>query len=138
VIPLVVDLPRRTRVKIPSVAPSSLSTVVLLPIVLHELAAIQRHILARVAVHTWTHGGSIPFVPPNTHQATVAASLAAPEVRLLVLTASCPASFSLSRLGEYVARRMLCLVPWEVDQTREIEFDRMRALMRNDWEIGFD
>jgi hypothetical protein len=65
----------------------------------------------------------------------VAASLASPEVRLLVATASHLPSFSLSRLGEYVARRTLRLVPWEVDQAREIAFDRMRNLMRNDWEI---
>lgn len=135
-VPVVADLPRRTRVSAASVASSSLAPVVLLPVVLHELAAIQRHILARVAVHTWTHDGSIPFVPPNAHQAAVAVSLAAPEVRLLVATASRPRSFSLSRLGEYAARRTLRLVPSEVDQAREVEFDRMRYLMRNDWEAS--
>jgi hypothetical protein len=108
-----------------------------LPQPVRQLNAIQHYVLARVAVHTWTHGGRIPFIAPNAHQASVAHALAAPEVRLLVVGATVSprrSAFRLSRLGEYTVRRIFRLIPAEADQRQEREFDRLLHLVRNDWE----
>jgi hypothetical protein len=109
---------------------------VALPSVLYDLSVVQRHILARVAVHAWTHDGSIPFVAPNAHQFAVALGLAAPGIRLLevsVSPVSFQQSFRLTRLGAYVVRRLFCLVPAQDDQRREREFTKLRQMMHNDW-----
>ncbi len=68
------------------------------------------------------------------HQLRVARSLAGPDLRVLLQIGGRRPCFRLSCLGESVARRVLHLVPAQADQAREREFDRMRALMRNDWE----
>jgi hypothetical protein len=105
--------------------------------VLHNLSRIQRHVLGRVALHSWTHNGDIPFVAPNAHQFAVAMGLAAPGVRLLDVAVS-PVSFQqtfrLSRLGAYVVPRLFHLVAADEDQCRELEFTKMRRLMQNAWE----
>jgi hypothetical protein len=101
------------------------------------LTPIQRYVLARVAVHTWTHGGRIPYRPPNAHQASVAFALAAPDVCLLTMLAASSSMFPvfrLSHLGEYAVRRLFRLVSTEEDQRRELEFTKMRRLMQNAWE----
>jgi len=72
------------------------------------------------------------------HQEGVARVLAGPDLRLLSLLGGRKPCFRLSRLGEVIARRMLHLVQAEQDIAREREFDRMRSLMRNEWEIGDD
>lgn len=46
--------------------------------------------------------------------------------------ASAQTTYILTRLGDAVARRALHVVPAPEDRAREREFDRMRALMRND------
>jgi hypothetical protein len=107
-----------------------------LPCSIRELSDIQRYILARVAVHSWTHGGLIPFVPPNAHQANIAARLASPEMHLLIATSSRPPSYRLSRLGQFAVRQVLHLVPAQRDRAREIEFDRLRTFMESAWETG--
>ena len=107
-----------------------------LPYSIRELSDIQRHVLARVAVHCWTHGGSIPFVPPNVHQANIAARLASFEMCLLIATWSRPPSYRLSRLGQFAVRQVLHLVPAQRDRAREIEFDRLRTFMEHAWETG--
>src|SRR5258707_5972852 len=116
--------------------PGQHTSVVALPRLLYELTDIQRHILARAAVHGWTHGGSIPFVPPNAHQALVAVRLAAPEMRLLIAASARHPSYRLSRLGQSAVRRVLHLVPAQRDQASEIEFDRLRTFMENAWETN--
>ena len=64
--------------------------------------------------------------------------MAGPSLHLLVIVGRrCPC-FRLSRLGEAAARRVLHLVPAQADWGREREFDQMRELMRNKWEIGND
>lgn len=111
--------------------------VVRLPRLVQELTLIERHILGRVAVHTWTHDGSIPFVAPNAHQFAVALGLAAPGIHLLevvVSPVSFRQSFCLTRLGAYVVRRLFRLVPAHADQRRELAFTKMRRLMQNAWE----
>jgi hypothetical protein len=119
----------------PVESPSRMS-LLRLPCSIRELSDIQRYILARVAVHSWTHGGSIPFVPPNAHQASIAARLAAPEMRLLIATSGRRPSYRLSRLGQSAVRQVLHLVPAQRDQASEIEFDRLRTFMENVWETG--
>lgn len=111
--------------------------VVRLPRLVQELTLIERHILGCVAVHSWTHGNTIPFVAPNAHQFAVALGLAAPGVRLLEVAVSpvCfQQSFRLTRLGAYVVRRLFRLVPAHADQRRELAFTKMRRLMQNAWE----
>jgi len=111
--------------------------IVSLPRVLHDLSEVQWHILARVAVHSGTHAGAIPFVAPNPHQFAVALGLAAPDVHLLEVAVSpvsfCQ-SFRLTHLGCYVVRRLFRLVPADDDRRQELEFTKMRQLMHNDWE----
>jgi hypothetical protein len=110
--------------------------LVALPSVLYDLSVVQRHILARVAVHAWTHDGGIPFVAPNAHQFAVALGLAAPGIRLLevaVSPVSFQQSFRLTHLGAYVVRRLFRLVPAQDDQRREREFTKLRQMMHNDW-----
>jgi hypothetical protein len=110
--------------------------VTVLPHVLHDLTLVQRHILGRVAVHSWTHNGAIPFVAPNAHQLAVALELAAPSVHLLeviVLPVSLRQSFRLTHLGSYMVQHLFRLVPAREDQRRECEFTRMRQFMYNDW-----
>src|SRR5690349_15800499 len=107
-----------------------------LPRLLHELSAIQRHVLGRVAAHGWTQGGAIPYIPPNAHQRDVARALADAPFRLVVASrvAQRRASFRLTHLGELAARRLLPVVLTDTDRARECEFDRLRWLMRNEWE----
>jgi len=105
-----------------------------LPRILRDPTAIELHVLARIAVHSWGRE-AVPYYPPNDHQRAVALALSAAGVRLVIRTAGDRPSFRLSRLGERVARRVLRLVPADLDRKRELEFDRMRALMRNDWEV---
>jgi hypothetical protein len=104
----------------------------------HPLTPIQRYVLARVAVHTWTHGGRIPYRPPNAYQASVAFALAVSDVCLLTMSAI-PSStvpvFRLSHLGEHTVRRHFRLMSTEEDQRRELEFTKMRRLMQNAWEV---
>jgi len=110
--------------------------VTVLPRVLHDLTLVQRHILGRVAVHSWTHDGAIPFIAPNAHQFAVALALAAPGVHLLevvVSPISFRQSFRLTRLGGYVVRHLFRLVPAGDDRRRELEFTKMRQLMLNAW-----
>lgn len=95
---------------------------------------MERQVLTCVAVHHWNHGGSIPYRPPTAHQVRVARWLAGPDLRLLCRVGGRRPSFRLSRLGEVIAQRALRLVPAVADMAREREFDRMRALMRNEWE----
>jgi len=115
----------------PAGAPPKISW---LPRILRDPTAIEAHMLARIAVHSWSRE-DVPYYPPNEHQRAVALALSAAGVRLVTYTPGDRPSFRLSRLGERVARRVLRLVPADVDQRRESEFDRMRALMRNDWEV---
>jgi hypothetical protein len=102
-----------------------------LPRMLHEFSEIQRHVLARAAMHSLRFDGKIPYIPPTPLHRDIAFSLA--DVRLLTLTSKRPA-FSLSRLGLLVVHRLFRIVParWVIE--REIEFEFMRALMRNHWE----
>src|SRR5690349_535388 len=73
-LPVAVEPPHSTGVAIltPDHLASSTSTyptnIVILPCLLRQLTAIQLHMLGRVATHCWTHGGRIPYVPPNAHQ----------------------------------------------------------------------
>ncbi len=105
-----------------------------LPRVLHDVSTIERHVLSCVATHCWTHQGSIPYRPPTAHQAVIADALAGPTMRLLTRVATRRPTYILSRLGESVTRRVLHVVCALEDRVGEREFDRMRALMRNDWE----
>ncbi len=116
--------------------PSRRATILRLPCVPQEMSIVERHVLTCVAVHHWNFGGSIPYRPPTAHQEDVACWLAGPDLRLLRLLGGRKLCFRLSRLGEMIARRMLRLVPAEQDMAREREFDRMRSLMRNAWEIA--
>jgi hypothetical protein len=111
--------------------------VVRLPRLVQELTLIERHVLGRVAVHSWTHDGSIPFVAPTAHQFAIGLALAAPGVRLLevvVSPISFQQSFRLTHLGAYVVRRLFRLVPAHEDQRRELAFTKMRQMMCNAWE----
>jgi hypothetical protein len=111
--------------------------VVRLPGLGQELTLIERHILGRVAVHAWTHEGTIAFVAPNTYQGTVALGLAAPGIRLLEMAVSpisFQQSFRLTHLGCRVVLRLFRLVPTRDDQRRELEFTKMRRLMQQAWE----
>jgi hypothetical protein len=118
--------------------PSTLANVSFLPWFLAELTPMQRYILARAATHTWTDGGSIPFRPGTGHQRAIAMSLATPDLPLLVAVARSRQrlAFRLSRLGERAARCVLRVMWAEADRACEEEFDRMRALVRNTWEIS--
>lgn len=111
-------------------------TLLVIPCLLHDLTEIQRHILARIVVHTCGHDASIPFIAPNSHQYAVALGLAAPGVRLLEVTVS-PVSyrqtFRLTHLGRSVVRRLFHLISAREDQHREVEFTKMAKMMRNDW-----
>lgn len=116
------------------------SRIVPLPQLRQELTAVERYVLGRVAIHTCNHDGAIPYIAPNRHQFSVALTLAAPDVRLLLASTHEYASFEevafrLSRLGRRMVQRVFRLVPLEDVLDREIEFDRMRALMRNEWEV---
>src|SRR5258706_11962784 len=99
-LPLLAEPPQHPNTAPGPVESPSQMSLLRLPYSIRELSDIQRYILARVAVHGWTHGGSIPFVPPNAHQARVALRLAAPEMRLLIATSSRPRSYRLSRLWQ--------------------------------------
>jgi hypothetical protein len=107
------------------------STISFLPRLL-ALAPIQRHVLKCVATHCWTHQGSIPYHPPTEYQARIACDLAGPSRRLLLQKPMRQPTYTLTRLGDAVARRVLHVVPAASDRAREREFDRMRALMRHD------
>lgn len=101
-----------------------------------DLSEIERHVLGRIALHEWTHGGRVPFSAPNAHQRAVAFRLAAPT-RGLVSAASWSArrtTFRLTDRGEVVTRAALRVVAAGPNHGWEVEFDRMQALMRNDWE----
>ena len=109
------------------------------PRLLEQLTEVQRHVLARIAVHTWNHGGSIPFYAPNAHQRAVAFSLGAPELGLVAPLVSLVAStprlcFRLTRVGDAAARRVFNVLPSAVVERREAVYQRLCALMRNDWE----
>lgn len=114
-----------------------LSAVILrLPCTLSE---IEGHVLSPVAVHCWTHDGAIPYIPPNRYQALVARRLAVRDVRLLLafsIRRGGHSAYCLSRLGEHVAHRVLDVVFASYDGEQECEFDRMRSLMRNEWEVS--
>jgi hypothetical protein len=118
--------------------PQPRATILRLPCIPQELSIIERHVLTCVAVHHWSHKGEIPYWPPTAHQEDVARWLAGPDLRLLQMWGKRWPCFCLSQLGDAVARRLLRLVPAKLDMAREREFDRMRSLMRNDWEIGDD
>ena len=107
------------------------STISFLPR-MQSLSPIQHHVLRCVATHCWTHHGEIPYLPPTEHQATVACDLAGPSWRLLLQKPSRKPTYTLTRLGDAVARRVLHIVPAAADRACEREFDRMRALMRHD------
>jgi hypothetical protein len=96
-----------------------------------ELTLIERHILARVAVHCYTHGGRIPFVPPNAYQAKVAQGLAAPSMQLLepVVALNCQQSYWLTRRGKLVVRRLFKLVSLDEVMRREQTFEFFSALL---------
>jgi hypothetical protein len=96
------------------------------------LTPIERHVLKCVAAHCWTHQGGIPYHPPTEHQARIACNLAGPAWRLLLQKPTRKPAYTLTRLGDAVARRVLQVVPAATDRAREREFDRMRALMRHD------
>lgn len=113
--------------------PQSQGKLDLLPRILHELTALQRHILGRVAVHSWTHQGSIPFIPPNAHQAQAAFALAHPDVRLL-LPISLEPSFHITRRGELAVCRLFQVIPWRWSCEQERLFDEMQRFYRNKWE----
>jgi hypothetical protein len=115
--------------------PLTSAKVELLPCVIYALDAMQKYVLGRVAVHNWTHRGEIPYIPPNPHQASIAFGLAVPGVRLLLPTSLMP-SYKLSRLGDIAVHRLFRFVDVNLDHDREREFDRMRALVRNDWETS--
>ena len=119
--------------------PGAAANIVTLPQLRRELAAIELHVLKCVAVHTHNHGGAIPYIAPNSHQFSVALALAAPDLRLLLAStntyrAFSKASFWLSGFGWRVVQRLFHVIPQEEVVAREIEFDKMRTLMRNDWE----
>jgi hypothetical protein len=120
---------------VPGTTPST-PKVVRLSRLLRELSDIERHVLARVAVHGWTHQGRIPYIAPTAHQRAIAEILASPEVKLLdaVVTLDCRQAYRLSRRGEAVARRVFRVVLMDTVIARECEFTRMRRLVRNDWE----
>jgi hypothetical protein len=107
------------------------STISFLPR-MQSLSPIQRHVLRCVATHCWTHHGEIPYHPPTEHQVTIACDLAGPAWRLLLQKPTRRPAYTLTRLGNAVARRVLHVVPAAADRAREREFDRMRALMRHD------
>lgn len=123
---------------VPAAAPAN---VLSLPRLDRELTPIEHYVLARVAVHTWNFNGQIPYRAPNRHQFAVALNLAAPDVRLL---AASPwergsyrrVTFRLSGFGERTVRWLFRLVPADDDQARAVAFDKMRALMRNEPEVG--
>jgi hypothetical protein len=135
-ISVLAEPPQRLVVVTPVGEPQPRATILRLPCISQELSIVERHVLTCVAVHHWNFGGSIPYRPPTAHQADVASWLAGPDLRLLSLLGGRKPCFRLSRLGEKIARRLLKLVPAEQDMAREREFDRMRALMRNEWEVG--
>jgi hypothetical protein len=116
-----------TTAESPGTAP--LAVVPALP---RTLTAIERHILAGVAVHTWTHQGRIPYIAPTAHQATVAYTLASPGMELLAPISGLPGrpAYQLTRLGRITVQRILHFVPLLVVMQREREFTRMEALMR--------
>jgi len=135
---LLADPPQRIMVATLLDEPPQHATIIRLPRIPQELTVVQRHVLTCVAVHHWNFGGSIPFLPPTAHQERVARWLAGPDRRLLHMLRKRRSAFRLSRLGEMIARRLLRLTPAVEDMAREREFDRMRALMRNDWETNDD
>jgi len=111
--------------------------VAFLPHRVCELTTIQRHVLARVATHCWAHNGAIPYRAPTVHQTNIALALAVPAARLLAVwwwEEDDALTFTLTRLGNLAARRVLHVVPAAQDRAREREFDRMRALMGSAWE----
>jgi hypothetical protein len=112
------------------------STLVLLPRLLHNLTEIERHVLARVTVHTWTNHGCIPYIPPNEHQAVIARQLAATNVRLLDATVTLEGrqAYRMTRLGILVARQVLHFVPLAQSIKQEREFTRWWGLMCRTWE----
>lgn len=115
------------------------ANVLVLPRRDRELQLIEQYVLARVAVHTWTFNGQIPYRAPNRHQFAAALALAGPGVRLLTAShwgggSYRRVTFRLSGLGERTVRRLFHLVPAEAVQEREVAFDKLRALMRNEWE----
>jgi hypothetical protein len=97
-----------------------------------SLSPIQRHVLRCVAAHCWAHHGEIPYHPPTEHQASIARDLAGRAWRLLLQKATRKPAYTLTRLGDAVARRVLHVVPAAADRACEREFDRMRALLRHD------
>jgi hypothetical protein len=105
VAPLVAD-PTRTRT-------ADVAHIVVLPRLLCDLSEIEAYVLARVATHDWTCGGTLPYIAPTAHQRRVALGLAAPGVRLLVASSwgrrRCV--FWLTDLGDVVARRVLRMTP---------------------------
>jgi hypothetical protein len=111
----------------------NVAPVDLLPRILHEFTDVQRHVLARIAVHTWRFDGEIPYTPPTSWQCEIAFVLAEADMRLLALVSKRPA-FRLTRLGIHVVSRLFHIVParWSIE--REIELEFLRALMRNKWE----
>lgn len=104
--------------------------------VLRTLTDVECHVLARAAVHCWTHLGRIPYKPPTLHQQMVAHRLAAPGIRLLEAVASrdCHTAYRLSPRGEAGVRRVFHVVPMAQLISEECTFARMSHLMRNDWE----
>ncbi len=112
----------------------------MLPRLLSQLTEIQRHVLARLAVHSWTHGGSVPFYGPTPHQRAVAFTLTDPAMGLVVPVVSQQyrLHFRLTQLGEVAARHIFHVLPSSVVERQETTFNRMCVFMRNDWEPGND
>lgn len=111
----------------------------ILPQLRQELTAIEVHVLKCVAAHTCNHSCAIPYIAPNSHQFSVALALAAPDLRLLLASTDTYTSFSkvsfrLSGFGWRIVQRLFHVIPQEEVVAREIEFDKMRTMMRNDWE----
>ncbi len=111
---------------------------VTLPALVRELTDIQRHVLARVAVHSWTHQGALLYHPPTPQQRQAAFSLAAPQLGLVVALVSRANRFffRLTRRGDAVARQVVNALPSAVAERDEITFNQLCVLMRNQQEIG--
>jgi hypothetical protein len=111
--------------------------VVSLARLVFNLTEVERHVLARVAIHTLSWQSHIPYIAPTAHQRKAAEALASPEVKVLeaIVTVDCRQGYRLSRRGHVVVRRIFRIVPLPQMAAREREFTRMVKLMRNDWEV---
>jgi hypothetical protein len=112
---------------------SSQALVAAVPRRLTDYTPIQRHVLRCAASHAWATRGQVAYCPPTLHQRETALRLTAPDMRLLRRVPTPRPTFSLSWVGDWVARRLFRTAPLKLVQQWEDEFDLMRALMRMDW-----